>query len=1117
MAMDTYGIGLRVQSDMAKAQGDLKNMQGSLSSLIGNFAKVTVGVTSFTAVLMTLKKELIASYQASIKLNQGMANVATLIPGNTARVEELKQGLKDLSKETGKPLDDLTDGLYQVVSAFGDNIETQERLRIVSNTSVAGMSTTADSLNLLSAVTKAYGDTTAGAMQKVSDLAFLTLKWGQTSFPELAKSIQQVTDSSVRLNVSQEELFATFATLTGVSGDASTVATQLRSALVALEGPSSELAKLYDELGVASGRALIEQYGLQGALQQVIEYSDRTGTGLQQLMGRVQAMSAAYNLGSSQADTYTWKLEEIRNSAGATDEAFREVSEGINKQGFELEKLKASWSVVRTEIGDALQPVMQGLIGTTANLVDKLIANRNRAIDMSNALDDLVTKTNRYKTAVAGLDTDVDSLTDSEKALYDLRVLQYKLDMSQSALDLSKVYSQTTKELAELNNEMERLTRTQEEDIARVSRATVEDLENMEKAYKAYMSPSKMVPMKNELVELYFAIERMNDANELAIKIGKKEADQLEGLTTIAKAVKDEFLDISQYKLTFPDFYEAIMEQVRVLEQSDISLFPKAKGFDTEGVLDSFIGFSAKDLKVHLAKYESELDRINQEERLSSDYSARKAHYEKIISQLKVSIGISEAEYVDKKRDALQWSIMEAESTGEIGKLEVERLKALEEIAKANGENAELTDLINQLYDTQKNKIREAFQEQLDGQLFAVENENELLDIEKQREEALKKLNEEHLATAENIDKINDLYDKMRDKTLEQALVSLQWRTAMSEDMRDLERLELERQKEIEETNKKYGEQADLIALINQYYDNQASKIKKNTSHIEAFEGWIEKSMGKEGYDKLKNFGVELVKIGNTVQSLSMIWSQLTAAIQESFATADALRQKDIKEQRDKLRDTEDERDESLSKLRDENTEQLRSLQEMYDSDSISYDEYIRRKQTIEDIYENEQKAARKAAVEAENDLLRLQYEAEVEQFKQNKATAISNAIIAGAQGIMQAWALGPIVGIAGSALIAGAMAYQISQIESRPAPSPPKYVELAEGGVVTSPTMALIGEGGEPEVVVPLSKAKDHGFGGSGATYNITGNTFVGVDGVDELIMLMEKRRSVLSGRGVI
>jgi phage-related minor tail protein len=42
----------------------------------------------------------------------------------------------------------------------------------------------------------------------------------------------------------------------------------------------------------------------------------------------------------------------------------------------------------------------------------------------------------------------------------------------------------------------------------------------------------------------------------------------------------------------------------------------------------------------------------------------------------------------------------------------------------------------------------------------------------------------------------------------------------------------------------------------------------------------------------------------------------------------------------------------------------------------------------------------------------------------------------------------------------------------------------LAEGGIVSSPTLAMLGEGGEPEMVLPLSKARSQGFsGGNGQT----------------------------------
>jgi hypothetical protein len=49
--------------------------------------------------------------------------------------------------------------------------------------------------------------------------------------------------------------------------------------------------------------------------------------------------------------------------------------------------------------------------------------------------------------------------------------------------------------------------------------------------------------------------------------------------------------------------------------------------------------------------------------------------------------------------------------------------------------------------------------------------------------------------------------------------------------------------------------------------------------------------------------------------------------------------------------------------------------------------------------------------------------------------------------------------------------------------------VGLASGGIVTKPTLAMVGEGGEPEAVIPLSKMGQMGGGG----VNITINTGVG------------------------
>jgi hypothetical protein len=46
----------------------------------------------------------------------------------------------------------------------------------------------------------------------------------------------------------------------------------------------------------------------------------------------------------------------------------------------------------------------------------------------------------------------------------------------------------------------------------------------------------------------------------------------------------------------------------------------------------------------------------------------------------------------------------------------------------------------------------------------------------------------------------------------------------------------------------------------------------------------------------------------------------------------------------------------------------------------------------------------------------------------------------------------------------------------------------LASGGLVTSPTIALIGEGGQPEAVIPLDRMGEMGGGGGNITINVNG-----------------------------
>lgn len=237
---------VNLESLLVKIVGDASGLDAVIGKTDGMLASVgkgmqTAGTWMTTAVTLPIIGVGVAAVNASTELNGMMGNVQSLGIG-TERVIDLKSSVQDLAVEMGKGTDDMADGLYQVISAFGDTSSTVDILENAARTGAAGLATTTDALNLLATVTKGYGDESLEAQKKVSDLAFQTVNLGQTTFPELASSMGKVVPLAAALGVSQEELFAQMATLTGVTGTAAEVTTQLRATYQGILSPTKEMA-----------------------------------------------------------------------------------------------------------------------------------------------------------------------------------------------------------------------------------------------------------------------------------------------------------------------------------------------------------------------------------------------------------------------------------------------------------------------------------------------------------------------------------------------------------------------------------------------------------------------------------------------------------------------------------------------------------------------------------------------------------------------------------------------------------------------------------------------------------------------------------------------------------
>ncbi|MEA5032303.1 MAG: hypothetical protein VB025_09165 [Sphaerochaeta sp.] len=163
---------------------------------------------------------------------------------------------------------------------------------------------------------------------------------------------------------------------------------------------------------------------------------------------------------------------------------------------------------------------------------------------------------------------------------------------------------------------------------------------------------------------------------------------------------------------------------------------------------------------------------------------------------------------------------------------------------------------------------------------------------------------------------------------------------------------------------------------------------------------------------------------------------------------------------------------------------QTKTLADKYAWGLISYEQYIAAQNSLDDAKTASEEAAAARYKQLEKDKEAISNKVAKIAFENQKKQSYVEAVIGGAAAAVQALKLGPIAGPIAALVIAGLVGKQLGIISSQEY-SP--QVALAEGGIAYKPVTALIGEGGEPEIVAPLSRAKEFGFGGGGVTNHNT------------------------------
>lgn len=358
----TYELMLKIGG---KVDGSLKTACSTADknlAALGKTAKAAgkiaagamVAAATAAATLGTAAVKSAAEYEAQL------ANVSTLLTGTeaevAARTAEIGDQVLEISNRTGVATADLTDGMYQVVSAFGDSADAAAILETAAKSAAAGNATTTDSINLLSAVTKGYGDTSAEAVQQAADLAFATVRLGQTSFPELAAGMGKVIPLASTLGLEQEQLWGAMATLTGVTGSTAEVVTQMKATMQAFLSPSKNMQAALKNMGYESGQALLESKGLQGSLDALKDAVGGNELAFAGLFSSVEAQTAVLAMAGNQAENLTSKTAEMYEATGAANTAFERQTNSLK---YDIQMIKNLGANFLTQLGTNILPYVR--------------------------------------------------------------------------------------------------------------------------------------------------------------------------------------------------------------------------------------------------------------------------------------------------------------------------------------------------------------------------------------------------------------------------------------------------------------------------------------------------------------------------------------------------------------------------------------------------------------------------------------------------------------------------------------------------------------------------------------------------------------------------------------
>lgn len=326
-----------------------------------------VGKNLTTHVTLPLIAAGTASAKMAMDFESDFAKVSTLLEGSAQDYALYKDSIIKGSTDMKTSVRDYSDAVYQAISASVDQKDAVQFTNDAIKLAKGGFTSAANSVDILTTAINGY-NLSADDATRISDLLITTQNKGKTTVDELAGSMGKVIPVASQANFGIEELSTSYAVLTKNGIQTAEAGTYIKAMLSEITKSGSATDTMLREL-TGKGFAELKSEGMATTdiLKMLSDAAEADGKTLKDMFSSVEAGSGALVLAKNNGEEYNQILNDMKYSAGATQEAFEKID------ATPAERLAGSINKMKNagiELGQSFIPIIEKVSDRISGLAD---------------------------------------------------------------------------------------------------------------------------------------------------------------------------------------------------------------------------------------------------------------------------------------------------------------------------------------------------------------------------------------------------------------------------------------------------------------------------------------------------------------------------------------------------------------------------------------------------------------------------------------------------------------------------------------------------------------------------------------------------------------------------